>query len=78
MRHSDLDNTKESILPVCDKLLHNIKENLPHWEELENICDTVHYDVSGQSITNFKITLLTKLTKSRVGAAWQICPLMFS
>ena len=26
---------KESILSVCDKTYHNIKENLPHLEELE-------------------------------------------
>jgi len=34
---SDLENTKESIFPVCDKPLHKIKENLPHWEEHENL-----------------------------------------
>jgi len=34
---SDLkNNTKESILPVCDKPLHKIKENQLHWEELKN------------------------------------------
>jgi len=34
----DLENTKESILPVCDiNPLHKIKENLPHWEELEKL-----------------------------------------
>jgi len=32
---SDLENTKESILPVCDKPYHKIKENLPHWEGLD-------------------------------------------
>jgi len=31
------ENTKESILPVCDKPLHKSKENLPHWEELEKL-----------------------------------------
>jgi len=30
-----LENTKESILPVCDKPYHNIKENMPQGEELE-------------------------------------------
>jgi len=34
---SDLENTKESILPVCDKPYHKIKENMPHGEELENL-----------------------------------------
>jgi len=29
---ADLVNTKESILPVCDKLYHKIKENLLQWE----------------------------------------------
>ena len=38
---SDLENTKESILPVCDKPYHNIKENMPHGEELEK-CGTIH------------------------------------
>ena len=33
----DLENTKESILPVCDKPYHKIKENMPHAEELENL-----------------------------------------
>ena len=33
---SDLENTKESILPV-DKPYHKIKENMPHGEELENV-----------------------------------------
>ena len=32
---SDLENTKESILPVCDKPYHKIKENMPLGEELE-------------------------------------------
>jgi len=32
---SDLENTKESILPVCDKPYHKIKENVPLGEELE-------------------------------------------
>jgi len=34
---SDLENTKESILPVCDKPYHKIKENMPLGEELENL-----------------------------------------
>jgi len=34
MWQADLVNTKESLLPVCDKLHHNIKEKLSHWEEL--------------------------------------------
>jgi len=29
--------TIESTLQVFDKPYHNIKENLPHWEELENL-----------------------------------------
>ena len=36
---SDLENTKESILPVCDKPYHKIKENMPHGEELEKIVE---------------------------------------
>ena len=32
-----LENTNESILPVCDKPYHKIKENLPHSEELEKL-----------------------------------------
>jgi len=35
--HSDLENTKESILPVCDKPYHKIKENMPLGEELKNL-----------------------------------------
>jgi len=27
----------ESILPVCDKPYHKIKENMPHGEELEDL-----------------------------------------
>jgi len=34
---SDLENTKESIHPVCDKPYHKIKENMPLGEELENV-----------------------------------------
>jgi len=34
---SDLENTKESILPVCDNSYHKIKENMPHGEEIENL-----------------------------------------
>jgi len=37
---SDLENlehTKESILPVCDKPNHKIKENMPLGEELETM-----------------------------------------
>ena len=34
---SDLENTKESILPVCDKPYHKIKENMPLGEELDNL-----------------------------------------
>jgi len=34
---SDLENTKESILPVCDKPYHNIKQNMPLGKELENL-----------------------------------------
>jgi len=34
---SDLENTKESILPVSDKPYHKIKENMPLVEELENL-----------------------------------------
>jgi len=38
-RQSDLENTKESILPVCDKPYHKIKETMPLGEELENVWD---------------------------------------
>jgi len=31
----NLENTKESIFPVCDKYFHKIKENIPHEEELQ-------------------------------------------
>ena len=36
MWQADIDNTKERLLPVCEKAYHNIKENLPHLEELAN------------------------------------------
>jgi len=29
--------TKESLLPVCDKPYHTIKENLLQWAELQNL-----------------------------------------
>jgi len=29
-KKTDLENTKESILLVCDKPYYNIKENMPH------------------------------------------------
>jgi len=32
-----LENTKASILPVCDKPYHKIKANIPQGEELENV-----------------------------------------
>ena len=32
---SDLENTKESTLPVCDKPYHKVKANMPHGEELK-------------------------------------------
>jgi len=38
---SDLENTKESILPVCNKPYHKIKENMPLGWSL-NICGTIH------------------------------------
>jgi len=31
------EKTKENILPVCDKPYHNIKENMPLGEGLENL-----------------------------------------
>ena len=34
---SDLENTKESIIPVSDKLYHKIKETMPLGKELENL-----------------------------------------
>ena len=34
---SDQENTKEIILPVCDKPYHKIKENMPLGEKLENL-----------------------------------------
>ena len=34
---SDLEITKESILPVCDKPFHKIKENMPLGEELKHL-----------------------------------------
>jgi len=34
---SDLENTKECILPVYDKPYHKFKENMPHGEEHENL-----------------------------------------
>jgi len=34
---SDLENTKESIFPVCDKSYHKIKQNMPLGEELEKL-----------------------------------------
>jgi len=42
---SSIGSMQESILPVCDKPLYKIKENIPHWEEL-NICGTVHLPTS--------------------------------
>jgi len=33
---TDLENTKESIFPDCDKSCHMIKENMPIGEEHEN------------------------------------------
>jgi len=56
---SDLENTKESILPVCYKFYHNIKENLPHLEELENVCITLkEYLFSFRTINNNFVTPL--------------------
>jgi len=33
----DLVKTKGILLPVCDKPYCKVKENLPHWEELEHL-----------------------------------------
>ena len=40
---SDLEYTKEGIVTVCDKPCHKIKENLPHWEELEKLWNCALY-----------------------------------
>jgi len=34
---SDLENTQESILPVCDQPYHKINENMTLGEELEHL-----------------------------------------
>jgi len=36
-RQSDLINTKESILPICDNPYHTNKGILQKWEQLENL-----------------------------------------
>jgi len=36
---ANIENTKASILHVCDKPYHKIKENLPHWKELEHFIE---------------------------------------
>ena len=33
---------QESILPVCDKPLYKIKENIPHWEKLKNLLNSAY------------------------------------
>jgi len=42
---SDLLNTKEIAVPDSDQPYHKIKENIPHWEELENLWNywIIHY-----------------------------------
>ena len=35
--HSDLENTRENILSVCDKPYYKIKENMPLEEELKHL-----------------------------------------
>ena len=49
---SDLANTKESILPVCDKPFHKIKENMLLGEELEKLWNypLTAYELLHQSI----------------------------
>jgi len=37
VNYNHIENTKESILSVCDKPYHKIKENMPHGEELANL-----------------------------------------
>jgi len=39
---SHLENTKESILPLCDKPYPKIKGNMPLGEELEKNCGTIY------------------------------------
>jgi len=40
-----LENTKEIILPVCDKPYHKIKENMPLGEELKHLWNYPFKDV---------------------------------
>jgi len=54
MWQSDLENTKESLLPDCDKTFHKIKENLPHWEELEKLWNHAFRVTVAQNETNLK------------------------
>jgi len=46
-------NTKESLLPVCDKPYHKIKDNLPHLEEDANIWNYLLF-------TSFFLTMIPK------------------
>jgi len=53
---SDLENTKESILPVCDNPYHKIKENMPHGRSLKN-CGTIFYPSGQFSVRTFLCSL---------------------
>jgi len=54
-RQSDLENTKESILPVCDKPYQKIKYNMPHWEELEKLWN---YPLSGLNFKDMRVCFI--------------------
>jgi len=58
---SDLENTKESRLPVCDKPYHKIKENIYRDGRSSKKCETIHY-IDGNFIGNrFKCDIIIRL-----------------
>ena len=67
---TDLENTKESKLPVCDKPYHKIKENMPLGEELEK-CGTIHC-IQGSPTGRFKFwsKILNKETNLHKNWLW--------
>ena len=51
---SELENTKESILSVCDKPYQNIKENMPLGEELKHLWNYPLRSVNDMAASHLK------------------------
>jgi len=63
---SDLENTEESILPVCDKPYHKIEENMPLGEELEKLWNYSQTWINVQKPCQFEYAITGNAEKQYV------------